>query len=95
MPKVSNDNGDLTFTSKLWQAADKMRNNMDAAGFSKSVELDEIRKNGHILTPGRYVGTAETEEDTEVFEDKMKRLTSELSSSQISSKQRSKRISEN
>ncbi len=51
----------------------------DIAGFCKSAKIDEIRKHGHILTPGRYVGTAEAEEDAEVFEDKMKRLTSELS----------------
>ncbi len=51
----------------------------DVAGFCKSAKLSEIQKHGHILTPGRYVGTAEVEEDDEVFEDKMRRLTSELS----------------
>jgi len=51
----------------------------DEAGFCKSAQLDEIRKHGHILTPGRYVGTAEIEEDDEAFDAKMKRLTSELS----------------
>ena len=51
----------------------------DIAGFCKSAKIDEIRKHGHILTPGRYVGTAEVEEDDEAFDDKMKRLTSELS----------------
>ena len=50
----------------------------DILGFCKSVKLDEIRKHGHILTPGRYVGAEEEEEDTELFEQKMKRLTSEL-----------------
>jgi type I restriction enzyme M protein len=51
----------------------------DIAGFCKSAKLTEIQKHGHILTPGRYVGTAEVVEDDEVFEDKMKRFTSELS----------------
>jgi len=51
----------------------------DEAGFCKSAKMEEIRKHGHILTPGRYVGAAEVEEDDEVFEDKMKRLTSDLS----------------
>jgi len=51
----------------------------DIAGFCKSVKLEEIRKHEHILTPGRYVGTEAEEEDKEPFEDKMKRLTSELS----------------
>jgi len=50
----------------------------DEAGFSKSAKIEEIRKHGYILTPGRYVGTAEVEEDDEAFEEKMKRLTSEL-----------------
>jgi type I restriction enzyme M protein len=51
----------------------------DVAGFCKSASLDEIRKQGHILTPGRYVGTEELIEDGEAFEEKMTRLTSELS----------------
>ncbi|MCL4428161.1 MAG: SAM-dependent methyltransferase [Deltaproteobacteria bacterium] len=87
-----NGNGDLNFTSKLWQTADKMRNNMDAAedikkisntyhafkgeggkyediaSFCKAATLEEIKKQGDILTPGRYVGTKETEEDDEIFE---------------------------
>jgi len=51
----------------------------DEAGFCKSAKIDEIRKHCYILTPGRYVGTSEVEEDDEIFEEKMKRLTSELS----------------
>lgn len=50
----------------------------DVLGFCKSVKFEEIRKHEHILTPGRYVGTEEEEEDTEVFEEKMKKLTVEL-----------------
>ncbi|MCD6460193.1 SAM-dependent DNA methyltransferase [bacterium] len=51
----------------------------DMKGFCKAVSLEEVRKHDHILTPGRYVGIEEIEEDDEVFEEKMKRLTSELS----------------
>lgn len=51
----------------------------DIDGFCKSAKIDEIRKHGHILTPGRYVGTEAAEEDAEAFEGKMKRLTGELS----------------
>jgi type I restriction enzyme M protein len=51
----------------------------DITGFCKIADLEEIKKNGYILTPGRYVGTEEIEEDDEVFEMKMKRLTLELS----------------
>ncbi len=50
----------------------------DIPGFCKSATLEEIRKHDHILTPGRYVGTVEEEEDDEAFEEKMKRLTAEL-----------------
>ncbi len=50
----------------------------DVAGFCSSVKLDEIRKHGHILTPGRYVGAEEVEEDGEPFEEKMLRLKVEL-----------------
>ena len=48
-------------------------------GFCKAVKLEEMQKHGYILTPGRYVGTEEVEEDSEAFEEKMKRLTGELS----------------
>ncbi len=51
---------------------------MDEAGFCKSAVLDEIRGHGHVLTPGRYVGAADAEEDDEPFEDKMRRLTATL-----------------
>jgi type I restriction enzyme M protein len=50
----------------------------DEAGFSKSATTAEIASQGHVLTPGRYVGTAEAEVDGEPFQDKMKRLTAEL-----------------
>jgi len=50
----------------------------DVAGFCSAVKLDDIRKHGHILTPGRYVGAEEVEEDGEPFEEKMLRLTGEL-----------------
>jgi type I restriction enzyme M protein len=50
----------------------------DVPGFCKAATLDEIRQHNHILTPGRYVGAAEMEEDDEPFEGKMERLTTEL-----------------
>ena len=48
------------------------------AGFCKSTILDEIRGHGHVLTPGRYVGAAEIEDDGEQFEEKMARLTTDV-----------------
>jgi len=50
----------------------------DVPGFCKSATLDDIRHHGHILTPSRYVGVKEVEDDGEPFEEKMARLTAEL-----------------
>jgi type I restriction enzyme M protein len=50
----------------------------DIPGFCYSASLDDIRKHEHVLTPGRYVGAGEQEEDREVFADKMARLTAQL-----------------
>jgi type I restriction enzyme M protein len=50
----------------------------DMPGFCKSATLDDIRHHNHILTPGRYVGAAEVEDDGEPFEEKMARLTAAL-----------------
>lgn len=50
----------------------------DIAGFCKSAKVDEIAKHGYVLTPGRYVGAEEVEDDDEVFEEKMQRLTAQL-----------------
>ena len=50
----------------------------DVPGFCKSATLEEIAAHGHVLTPGRYVGAAEVEDDGEPFEEKMQRLTAEL-----------------
>ena len=50
----------------------------DIPGFCKSATLKEIQEQGYVLTPGRYVGAAELEEDDEPFEQKMARLTKEL-----------------
>lgn len=50
----------------------------DKQGFCKKATLDEIRANDYILTPGRYVGIEEVEDDGEPFEEKMDRLTTTL-----------------
>ncbi len=55
-----------------------IRHYEDVAGFCKSATLDDIRGHGYVLTPGRYVGAAEVEEDGEPFAAKMARLTAEL-----------------
>ena len=50
----------------------------DVAGFCKSAITTEIAAHGHVLTPGRYVGAEEVEDDGEPFEEKMARLVAEL-----------------
>ena len=67
----------------------------DVLGLCKSASIDEIRKHGHILTPGRYVGAEEEEEDTELFEEKMKRLTAELSKQMEEGKKLDEEIKKN
>lgn len=51
----------------------------DVKGFCAVATLQDIAKQDYILTPGRYVGIEEQEDDGEPFEEKMTRLTSELS----------------
>ncbi len=51
----------------------------DMKGFCAVTDISEIAKQDYILTPGRYVGIEEQADDGEPFDDKMKRLTSELS----------------
>ena len=50
----------------------------DVAGFCKAATTAEIAAHGHVLTPGRYVGAEEVEDDGEPFEEKMPRLVAEL-----------------
>jgi len=51
---------------------------VDVPGFCRSVKLAEIAEHGHVLTPGRYVGTEEVEDDDEAFVEKMQKLTEKL-----------------
>jgi len=50
----------------------------DQPGFCKSATIEEIRQHGYVLTPGRYVGVEEQEDDGVPFEEKMAELTAEL-----------------
>lgn len=50
----------------------------DVPGFCRSVPLAEIAQHGHVLTPGRYVGAEEVEDDDEAFAEKMQKLTEKL-----------------
>jgi type I restriction enzyme M protein len=67
----------------------------DEPGFCKSVKLEEIRTHGHVLTPGRYVGAADVEDDGEAFSEKMKRLTMTLEKQFVESAKLEKIIRQN
>jgi len=62
-------------TYHAWRGEKGAGNYEDVPSFCKSATLEEIRKHGHVLTPGRYVGAEAQEDDGESFEEKMKRLT--------------------
>ncbi|MGL6159742.1 type I restriction-modification system subunit M [Microbulbifer sp.] len=62
-------------TFHAWQRGEGYENE---PGYCYSATLEEIRKHEHVLTPGRYVGAAAQEEDSEPFADKMQRLTAQL-----------------
>ena len=49
----------------------------DVPGFCKSTTLEEIRKHGHVLTPGRYVGAEPQPDGGEPFAGKMARLAAQ------------------
>ena len=70
-------------TYHAWRGERDVGEYADVAGFCKSTTLEEVRKHGHVLTPGRYVGAEAQEDDGEPFEEKMKRLTALLREQQI------------
>jgi len=67
----------------------------DVPGFCKSAPLGEVRKHGHVLTPGRYVGVEPQKEDGEPFEEKMTRLVAELGEQQVEGARLDAAITEN
>ncbi len=65
-------------TYHAWRGEKEAGEYQDVPGFCKSATLDEIRSHHYVLTPGRYVGAEEVEDDGEPFDQKMKRLTTQL-----------------
>ena len=64
-------------TYHAWRGQDGAEEYADVPGFCKSAALEDIRKHGHVLTPGRYVGAVPREDDGEPFADKMARLSAQ------------------
>lgn len=67
----------------------------DVSGFVKSASLEEVKNQDYILTTGRYVGLANLEDDGVPFEEKMEKLTGELSELFITSHKLEDRIRQN
>jgi len=65
----------IASTYHAWRGEKDAGEHADVPGFCKSATLEEIRKHGHVLTPGRYVGAEVQDDDGEPFDEKMKRLT--------------------
>ncbi|NIK70440.1 class I SAM-dependent DNA methyltransferase [Paenibacillus sp. BK720] len=65
-------------TYHAWRGQVEVGKYEDVKGFCKAAKLAEVQEHEYILTPGRYVGIEDVEEDSEPFEDKIARLTLEL-----------------
>jgi type I restriction enzyme M protein len=65
-------------TYHAWRGEKDAGKYADIAGFCKSATAEEIAGHGHVLTPGRFVGSEEAEDDGEPFDEKMQRLTNTL-----------------
>ena len=78
-----------------WRGEQGTEKYNDIKGFCKSVKLDEVREHEYILTPGRYVGTEEVEDDGEPFEEKMERLTFKLAEQFAKSRELEDEVREN
>jgi len=68
----------ISGTYHRWRGVDGAGDYEDVPGYCKSATTAEIAAHGHVLTPGRYVGAEELEDDGEPFEEKMPRLVAEL-----------------
>jgi len=75
---TDDDVAKIAGTYHAWRGDEGAGEYADVPGFCRAAPLAEIRKHGHVLTPGRYVGAAAAEEDDEPFDEKMRRLTAEL-----------------
>jgi len=75
---IDEDIAKIAGTYHAWRGDKGAGKYKDVPGFSMATKLDDIRKHGHILTPGRYVGAEAAEDDGEPFDEKMKRLATTL-----------------
>ena len=67
----------ISETYHAWRGDDGTGDYADVPGFCKGATLEEIRRHGHVLTPGRYVGAEPQPDDGEPFQEKMSRLAAQ------------------
>ena len=82
-------------TYHAWRLGADADGYADIPGFCKSAALDEVRRHGHVLTPGRYVGAEPQPEDDEPVDAKMTRLVAELREQQAEGARLDATIAEN
>ena len=82
-------------TYHAWRGEEGVTEYADVLGFCKSAPLDEVRRHGHVLTPGRYVGAEPQPDDGEPFEEKMARLTAQWREQQAEAKRLDATMEEN
>ncbi|MCP9452676.1 MAG: SAM-dependent methyltransferase [Nitrospira sp.] len=82
-------------TYHAWRGEKDASEYADVPGFCKSATLEDIRKHGHVLTPGRYVGAEVKNDDDEPFEQKMARLVAQLREQQVEAAKLDKTIRRN
>jgi len=68
----------IATTYHAWRGETDAGQYADVPGFCKSAALEDVRKHGHVLTPGRYVGAEAQEDDGEPFPEKFARLKKQL-----------------
>jgi len=78
-----------------WRGEEETGDYEDVPGFCKSASLEEVRKQGYVLTPGRYVGAEVQEDDGEPFAEKMQRLTAQWREQQAEAVRLDAAIAEN
>ncbi|MBS4058397.1 MAG: SAM-dependent DNA methyltransferase [Bacteroidales bacterium] len=74
-----NDIAKISDTYHKWRSKEFETKYKDVAGFCKSANIQDVRKNNYILTPGRYIDFKEVAEDGQAFDEKMQMLISTLS----------------
>ncbi|ABY35027.1 MAG: DNA methyltransferase [Chloroflexus sp.] len=68
----------IACTYHAWRGESDAGEYRDIPGFCKSASLEDVRKHGYVLTPGRYVGSEVREDDDEPFAEKMQWLVAQL-----------------